>query len=68
MTEHDPERMPRMPRETMRAVCGGEMPHADGFAWFMVEEFRLEDGAWEPYGNGEILPGPGLVIEVKEKP
>jgi len=50
--------------EQVLALCGGQMPYANGFAWDTVEEFRLENGALEPYEGEEILPGPGLRFQL----
>ena len=56
-------------RESMRALCGGEFPHGNGFVWDCVHEFRLEDGVWEPYAAGdELQPGPGLRVKVSVDP
>jgi len=50
--------------ETMELIIG-EFPYADGFTWEAVEYFKLEYGVWQPYAGDEILPGPGLKLEVK---
>lgn len=42
------------------ALCGGELPQESGFWWERVEYFMLEDGAFEPYSDGNILPGPSI--------
>ena len=47
----------------VQALCGGQFPTANGFAWDQVEHFRLEDGVLQPYRGNEILPG--LTLEVK---
>jgi len=53
-----------MSPEMMKRLLGGSFPDT-GFAWEAVEEFRLENGVWEPYnGFGEILPANGFRINV----
>lgn len=47
------------------ALCGGELPYGNGFAWERVERFRLEDGVFQPYAGHTILPGPGIRIETQ---
>lgn len=47
------------------ALCGGELPKADGFAWERVEHFLLEDGVLQPYSGKQILPGPGLEVALR---
>lgn len=45
------------------ALCGGTLPHGNGFAWKCVHHFKLEDGVLQPYGEEcGILPGPGIRI------
>ena len=51
----------------VEALCG-TFPHANGFHWPSVGHFMLEDGILQPYDGDEILPGPGLAVEVVEAP
>ena len=48
------------------ALCGGKLPHANGFAWERVEYFLLEDGALQPYSDGNILPGPSIAFAFRK--
>lgn len=50
------------------ALCGGKLPHADGFAWERVGHFRFENGAFEPYYGEEILPGPSIFVVTRDTP
>ena len=52
--------------EQVTALCGGNLPHARGFAWDRVEHFKLKDGIIQPYSCYGILPGPGIVIIAEE--
>lgn len=52
--------------EQTKALCGGKLPYAHGFAWHEVEYFLLENGVLEPYSGNQILPGPGLEITIRE--
>ena len=47
------------------ALCGGELPHANRFAWYTVEYFLLEDGVLQPYAGRDILPGPGITLVLR---
>lgn len=53
-------------KNEVKALCGGKMPEANGFAWERVGYFMLEDGVLQPYSGTEILPGPGLKVTVEE--
>jgi len=54
-------------RETMIKLIG-PLPYADGFDWNRAEFFRKIGGAWHPYSGFDVIPGPGLMLEVKIVP
>lgn len=47
--------------EQVKAICDGRLPDC-GFAWELVEYFRLEGNVLQPYAGDTILPGPGITI------
>lgn len=57
----------RIPPELVELLCGG-FEKETGFSWDAVEYFRLEDGILQSYAGGEILPGPGLRVNVEVLP
>lgn len=52
--------------DQVKALCGGQFPNSRGFAWERVGEFRLENDALQPYNGNEVLPGPALVVNIRE--
>ena len=48
--------------EQVKALCGGELPLAEHFAWERAECFHLEEGVLQPYAGDEILPMPGITV------
>ena len=53
--------------ELVKRICGGKFPNGDGFAWDIVEHFRLEGVVLQPYSGKNILPGPGIHLEATLK-
>ncbi len=45
--------------QQVRALCGGEFPHVNGFSWDQVRGFHLEAGLMKPYvDHNKVLPDP----------
>ena len=46
------------------ALCGGELPNTGSFDWKQVEYFRLKEGVLCPYAGSQVLPYPGIRLEI----
>jgi hypothetical protein len=54
----------RIPKELMRAICGGVFPNSTLFNFENVSEWLLEGKEWVPYDNGQPLARPKFKLSV----